>query len=164
MTGEYRYPCSMCSEKISTTLPETESDIDSFLAGFESCTLPKARWTHGAHILTGACYVHAFGRETALTHLRNNIRRYNESVGGKNTETEGYHESITVFWVRILAQMHAAGTHTSGAWPSRSAFAHAAVARFAPQRDLFKSYYSFDLIGSIHARREWVPPDLQPLD
>src|SRR5260370_28612552 len=86
-----------------TTLPGTEVEIDAFLAAFEGCTLPKERWTHGAHLLTGACYVHGLGQAAALEKMRVCVRRYNESVGGKNTESSGYHETITVMWIPLLA-------------------------------------------------------------
>lgn len=78
------------------SLPVTEAEIDAFLVAFEGCTLPKAEWTHSAHLLTGACYVHGMQREAALAKMRECVRRYNESVGGKNTETSGYHETVTV--------------------------------------------------------------------
>src|SRR5580765_2099613 len=84
------------------TLPITEAEIDVFLAAFEGCTLPKEEWTHSAHLLTGACYVHALGRDEALEKIRVCIWRFNESVGGKNTETSGYHETITAMWIRLL--------------------------------------------------------------
>ena len=35
-------------------LPRTEAEIDEFIGAFEAGTLPKAQWTHGAHLLTGA--------------------------------------------------------------------------------------------------------------
>ncbi len=47
-------------------LPTTEPDIDAFILAFESGTLPKERWTHAAHILTGACYVHSLGEAAAI--------------------------------------------------------------------------------------------------
>ena len=31
------------------SLPGTEVEIEAFLAAFEGGTLPKERWTHGAH-------------------------------------------------------------------------------------------------------------------
>jgi hypothetical protein len=80
-----------------TPLPATEIEIDDFLAAFESGPLPKMRWTHAAHLLTGACYVHRLGQSSAINHMRACVRRYNEAVGGKNTATSGYHETITVF-------------------------------------------------------------------
>ena len=56
----------MAAESHETALPTTEPEIDAFIHDFESGTLPKARWTHAAHILTGACYVHRLGEEQSL--------------------------------------------------------------------------------------------------
>jgi hypothetical protein len=140
-------------------LPVTELEIDAFLAAFEGGTLPKARWTHGAHLLTGACYVHAFGEVEAIDRMRVCVRRYNEAVGGKNTETSGYHETITVAWIKLLAGL----LRESGSM-ERAAFAALAVERFERQRDIFRRYYDFDLVGSVEARRVWVAPTLEPFD
>ena len=37
------------------------------------------------------------------------------------------------------------------------------VTELAPQRDLFREYYSFDVVRSIEARKSWIAPDLKPL-
>jgi hypothetical protein len=139
--------------------PATEAEIDAFIAKFESCTLPKEQWTHGAHILTGACYVHELGREPALAKMRDCVRRYNESVGGKNTETSGYHETITVMWIRLLHELW------QGRRPmERAAFAALALETFEPKKAVFRDYYDFDVVGSTEARLRWVAPTLKPLD
>jgi hypothetical protein len=141
------------------TLPVTEAEIDAFLAAFEGCTLPKAEWTHSAHLLTGACYVHGMQREAALAKMRECVRRYNESVGGKNTETSGYHETVTVMWIRLLD-----GLRRKSIPMDRAKFAALAVEQLAARRDIFREYYDFDLVGSTEARLRWVAPTLKPLD
>lgn len=140
------------------TLPITEGQIDEFLRAFEDCTLPKSEWTHAAHLLTGACYVHQFGRDQALSKIRECVRRYNESVGGKNTPTSGYHETITVMWIRLLDSLRK--EHPT---MDRASFAALAVQRFASRRDIAREHYSFDLTTSTKARLEWVEPNLKPL-
>src|ERR1700692_3124272 len=85
-------------------LPTREAEIDTFIAAFEDGTLPKTRWTHSAHILTGACYVHAFGERPAIDRMRRNVSAYNIAVGGQNTPPSGYHETVTVLWIKLLAQ------------------------------------------------------------
>ena len=142
-----------------TGLPCSESEIDAFLAAFEGCTLPKERWTHGAHLLTGACYVHGLGRDAALEKMRVCVRRYNESVGGKNTDTSGYHETITVMWIRLLD-----GLRREVGAMERAEFARLAVERFVREKDVFKRYYDFDVVGSVEARRVWMEPNLMELD
>ena len=46
----------------------------------------------------------------------------------------------------------------------RAAFARLAVERFVREKDVFKRYYDFDVVGSVEARREWVAPNLMGLD
>jgi hypothetical protein len=140
-------------------LPTTESEIDAFLGAFESCTLPKERWTHSAHIFGGACYVHRLGEAAAIDHMRLSIRRFNESVGGKNTDTSGYHETITVFWIKLLHNF--LRTEPTEA---RATFAALAVARFATDRSLLTRFYDFDVVNSIEARRTWIAPTLTSLE
>lgn len=140
------------------TLPVTEAEIEEFLAAFEGCMLPKERWTHGAHILAGACYVRELEREAAIDKMRLCVRRFNESVGGKNTETSGYHETITVMWLRL---QH--GLWMESQPMGKAEFARLAVERFEPQRAVFREYYGFDVVGSTEARLGWVEPDLKAL-
>jgi len=143
-------------------LPKTELEIDAFLAAFEGCTLPKARWTHGAHLLTGACYVHSLGQAAAIGRMRVNIKRYNESVGGQNTETSGYHETITIAWIKLLDGL--LREVSAARIPARGEFAQLALKRFAGDKEIFRRYYDFDLVSSVEARRTWVAPTLASFD
>jgi hypothetical protein len=138
-------------------LPTTESGIDAFLAAFESGTLPKERWTHAAHLLTGACYVHAYGEAAATDRMRERVSAYNVAVGGQNTPTSGYHETVTVFWIKLLAACLATRSST------RLAFAHEVVREFGENRAIYRDYYSYDVIASTEARCAWQPPDLRPI-
>jgi len=140
-------------------LPCSELGIDEFLGAFEGCTLPRERGRPGAHLLTGACYVHGLGRVAALEKMRVCVRRYNESVGGQNTDTSGYHETITVMWIALLD-----GLLRESGLMERAAFAALAVERFVGQRDIFRRYYDFDVVKSVEARRSWVAPTLKSLE
>jgi len=140
-------------------LPITEQEIDKFLAAFEEGTLTKERWTHGAHLLTGACYVHGLGESAAIDKMRLCVRRYNEAVGGKNTDTSGYHETITIAWIKLLA-----GLRREAGTMERAQFAALAVERFEGDRNILRRYYDFDLVGSVVARKSWVPPTLASFD
>jgi hypothetical protein len=138
-------------------LPETEAGIVAFVGAFENCTLPKTRWTHGAHVLTGAWYVHALGEAEAMDQMRRCVRRYNESVGGKNTATSGYHETVTWFWIKLLAALYAAEV-AAGRVQGRAAFALCAAERFGGSSGLHREYYDFDIMASSEARLGWVAP------
>ena len=60
-----------------------------------SRTLPRAEWTHEAHLAATTYLVLRRGDIDLDAELPAIIRCYNESVGGVNSETEGYHETIT---------------------------------------------------------------------
>lgn len=151
------YPLDM--PILPATRPPTEEEIDAFLHAFETCALPKAEWTHAAHLLTGACFVHRFGEPSAIEHMRLCIPRFNESVGGKNTDTAGYHETITVFWIKVLARLHEEHPPIS-----RAGFATLAVERYGERSDLFREFYDFDVIASTEARRAWIEPTLRRIE
>jgi hypothetical protein len=136
-------------------LPEDDLAADNFIAAFEEGSLPKERWTHGAHIFTGACYVHAFGEEAAIDRMRRNVSAYNLAVGGQNTATSGYHETVTILWIKLLAEFRAQHLNLD-----RVAFTSLAVEHFAPQRDLLRRHYDYDIVASTEARRVWVAPNL----
>ena len=65
-------------------------------------SLPKADWTHHAHLRAGLWHVLEHGPFEAMERLRARICAYNESVGTANTDTSGYHETITRFYVVII--------------------------------------------------------------
>src|ERR1051326_4100655 len=62
--------------------------------GMVARTLPRPEWTHEAH-LAATTYLLLRRPDIDLDkELPGLIRRYNESVGGLNSDTEGYHETI----------------------------------------------------------------------
>jgi len=134
-------------------LPVTESEIDEFIGGFQNGTLPKEFWTHGAHVLTGACYVYECGETEAIARMRRDVAAYNVAVGGKNTESSGYHETITIFWLKLLSAYRSRCPDLT-----RAEFAARAVAEFVHRRDILREYYDFDVTGSTEARRSWICP------
>ena len=91
--------------------------------------------------------------EGALAKIREGILRYNHAVGTANTESSGYHETLTRLWAGVVAEAVAG---FSNEWLA----ARHAVQRFGEDRDLPRRFYSFDVVRSVEARRTWVAPDL----
>jgi hypothetical protein len=132
--------------------------LDSFLHGFEQGTLAKSEWTHGAHVAAAAYYLFDSDFETVLPLMRTRIRTFNESVGGANTPTSGYHETLTHFWLLIVAELLRQQSPST-----RLEAAQQAVAIFGQARSLHTLYYSGDLVQDSAARQSWRVPDLLPL-
>ena len=138
---------------------ESDANLAAFLSAFENHTLPKTAFTHAAHVTVAACYLFHSNTAAVLPKMRANIRSFNESVGGANTATAGYHETLTVLWLRLVDRLLRQQNPTS-----RLHAAQQAVATFGDQRTLHTSYYSGNVVANTQARREWLEPDLQPLD
>jgi len=67
-----------------------------FLKAFEDCTL--SAFPHRSPIHMAWLYLRAHGWDAGLRHIRDGIRRFAASRGA----TDKYHESITVFWARLV--------------------------------------------------------------
>jgi hypothetical protein len=121
-------------------------------------TLPKAEWTHHAHLRAGLWHVSEHGAVVALELLRRRITLYNESVGTANTDTSGYHETLTCFYVTVIDRFLSSAdrSHDLDALAQRLIDAHG-------DRKLPLQHYSEQRLFSVTARRSWVEPDLRPI-
>lgn len=131
--------------------------MDEFIHSFEEGTIPKSEWTHAAHLRVACWYLLHYSREDAIERLRSGIRHLNECIGGRNTETSGYHETLTVFWVGVVGRFLAEYPGT----PEEAT--EAVLAEYGTRSGLFRDYYSFNVPASREARARWVPPDLSEL-
>jgi hypothetical protein len=78
----------------------SDAEIEHIGKGLLARTLPRAEWTHEAH-LAATTYLLLRHAEIDLDQaLPGLIRSYNESVGGVNSDSEGYHETITRVFLR----------------------------------------------------------------
>ena len=135
---------------------KSASEIVALVRGFEECTLPKAEWTHHAHLTVALCYLRHLEREEATTRLREGIQHYNRTAGGS---PHGYHESITLAWVAVLTRFLA--EHDRG--QSQAELTRLLIAECG-DKDYLLRYYSRAVLLSDAARHGWVPPDLQPIE
>ncbi len=79
----------------SPRLFTSDAEVERIGEGLLDRSLPRADWTHEAH-LAATTYVLLRRPDVDLDkQLPDIIRGYNESVGGVNSDTEGYHETIT---------------------------------------------------------------------
>jgi hypothetical protein len=102
--------------------------------------------------------VRAHGPERALSELRRSITALNESHGNANTDTDGYHETITAAYVTVIAAFLAERPLIDIASCVR-----ALLASPLAHRDCLLAFYSRERLMSVAARRAFVEPDLLPL-
>ena len=90
--------------------------------------------------------------EEAAAKMRNTLQRFAASAG----KSEKYHETITLFWVHLLAGMRAVGSRES----------LKEIVQANPrllEKNFPLAYYSSKRLFSDKARSSWIEPDLKPL-
>ena len=137
-------------------LYQTDEEVEEVVRRFESCELPPADFNHREHLLVALCYLLRMGDAEALSHMRARIGSY-AAAHGVNPSL--YHETITAFWLRRVR----AYLGCAGAGCGLAEMTNALAAECGSSRLVF-DYYSRELFDSEAARREWVEPDLRPLD
>jgi len=133
----------------------TAQDIEAFVRDFEALRLPKPRWTHHAHLVIGLWYLTHHSPDDALSIVRQRIRAYNEAVGTANTDSSGYHETLTRLFLRGIAAHILA--HSSESLPSSLALLFQSP---LAHKDWPLSFYSRERLFSVAARHGWLEPDL----
>lgn len=118
-------------------------------------TLPQPEWTHPAHLVFATALLGDRGLAAAESAAPSFIRAYNESVGGVNDDTQGYHHTITLLFLRKIDAFVAPYLRESvGARATRLLASPLA----APDYPL--KVYSRERLFSVEARRGWIEPDL----
>jgi hypothetical protein len=137
---------------------DSDTDLARLIERFHAATLPAGEWTHHAHLAVGTWHVYHHGADAALDLMRAGILRLNEHHGTPNTDTRGYHETITRAYLLLIGEVLARIPRTTPA----AAVSHVLQDSIASAGVLLH-YYARDTLMSVAARREWVEPDRQPL-
>jgi hypothetical protein len=136
----------------------TDEEIEALARAMIVCTLPKEAWTHAAHFAAALWMLRTRGEAATRAQMPDMIRRYNESVGGRNTETEGYRETITQASLTMASQALAAAKEA----PLSEVLA-TLLAGPCGQSGWVFAHWTKDRLFSPEARRAWAPPDVAPL-
>jgi hypothetical protein len=141
----------------STTSICSEADIARIALALMDRSLPKAQWTHAAHFAV-ALWLLRYRGPAAVTEMPGLIRAYNDATGVLNSDTSGYHETITLASLRAGSAWITERPHT----PLHVALRDLLDSAYG-RSDWPLTYWSRGLLFSAGARRAWVEPDLQPL-
>lgn len=137
----------------------SDAEIAHLGEGLLARTLAREEWTHEAHIAATTYLLlrrHDIDVDADLPTL---IRRFNESVGGVNSDSEGYHETITRAFLRgIRLFLSEADTDA----PLHQLVNELLLSPMG-RRDWPLRFWSKDRLMSVAARRDYVEPDLAAL-
>jgi hypothetical protein len=137
----------------------TEADIERVAKGVLARTHPYAEWTHAGHFAAALWLLRhpeVLRRHGGMERI---IRRYNEAVGVPNTDTRGYHATITEASMRATAQALAEAGPSAPLAPILAGL----LASPLGQPRWLLAHWREQRLMSVEARRGWLEPDLSPL-
>ena len=135
----------------------SDAEIDRIGRGLLDRSLPKIEWTHAAHF-AAALWLLRQPEMHADRDMPWMIRAYNEATGVANTDTSGYHETITLSSLRAAR----AWLVSRSGVPLYEALRELLASEYG-RRDWLLTYWSKSLLFSAAARKSWVEPDLRQL-
>ncbi|MEO5708055.1 MAG: hypothetical protein ABIT10_05070 [Alteraurantiacibacter sp.] len=135
-----------------------DAAVRRIVAGLLDRSLPRAEWTHEAHLAACACLLLEYPDFVSNRDLPGAITSYNVAAGGVNDEAQGYHETITQFYIAVV-RAHLADDRTV----SLVERVNRLLASERGARDYPLRFWSRALLFGVDARLGWVDPDLRPL-
>lgn len=144
-------------ERVATY--RTSAEILRLVREFEACTLARTRWTHHTHLLVALWYLMRHNEQDATRLISDGINRYNRAYGIETTRTGGYHETITLFYIRVIRKFLLAANSDC----TLTALANSLLDSCG-DKNLPLEYYSRERLVSWEARTRWLEPDLKALD
>lgn len=135
-----------------------EAEVERIALGLIDRSLPKVEWNHRAHFAAALwllAHPDVLARAGGMAPL---IRAYNEATGGENTDSAGYHETITQASLR-----GAAAALAEHAGLPLGAVLDRLMAGPLGDKNWPLTYWSKPRLMSVEARRGWLEPDLAPL-
>lgn len=131
----------------------SETEIETVVKGFESCTTGKDDFSHKDHLAVAVWYLRQDEKQ-ALNLMRASLHRFLDYYDCR----QNYHETLTRFWIQqvqsVLKTLPGEVTLTEAI--------QAVVGRLKDSKIAF-DYYSKEVIESAAAREKWIEPDLQAL-
>jgi hypothetical protein len=137
----------------------TEAEVLRVGQGLVDRTLPKREWTHAAHVAAAVYLVTRRPVGAAEREMPDIIRAYNLATGVENTDTAGYHETITQASLHVVRSVLQNLSGEASLHVRTNAVLDAGYA----QKDWLLRHWRRETLFSVVARRGWVEPDLVPL-
>lgn len=132
---------------------KNEDEIATVVRTFEDASFSRDDWHHAEHLTVALHYLSDHDIETATEKMRSGIFKLLGAFGVDPAKEMPYHETLTVFWMRTVADFDAS---KNGA--SRLDKANELVATY--DKDYPLRFYSREYLFSDVARARFVSPDL----
>lgn len=131
-------------------------EIILLVKAFEERTLPKEEWTHAAHLIVGLVYCSRYSLDAARMLLGEGVYWLNVAHGTPNNDTSGYHETLTVFWLKFIWRF----LERHGRDEDLAVLADDLIVLFSDPKLPLK-FYSHEILFSPKAGESYIKPDLR---
>lgn len=132
-----------------------ENEIADLVRTFEAATIGRDEWKHAEHLTVALHYLLHFDIETATAKMRAGIMNLLVNGFGLDLTTEmPYHETLTIFWIKTVADFKASRNGIS-----QFEMTNELIDRFDKNYPL--EFYSREFLFSDEARSRYVAPDLR---
>ncbi len=128
---------------------QSNEGVWSVVEKLERCELELAEFDHANHLAAGMAYLSGGDFAEALAKMRTSLQRFSGHHG-----KQGYHETITRFWLMKLAEVE-----------GRSLWERAnQAAEVLADKGLIFQFYEREVLMGDEARAKWVEPQrLKPI-
>ncbi len=131
-----------------------ETEIAEVVRGFENATISRDKWKHAEHLTVALHYLSQHDIETATAKMRDGIFKLLGAFGVDTAKEMPYHETLTVFWMRTVADFNASKNGSS-----LLDKANELVANY--DKDYPLRFYSREYLFSDEARARFVNGDIR---
>jgi len=138
------------------TVITSDKDVRRILDRICDRTLPKPEWTHEAHFAAAIAML-SDSKFDAFNDMPQIIKEYNETIGIRNTDHEGYHHTITIASLLATKAIMREGKS------SLSETLHKILVSEYGESQWPLAYWTKELLFSVEARKAWVEPNLKKL-
>lgn len=118
-----------------------EVNDEEFVRAFESCELSNTAFRHADHIRLARIYLSRYGAAETTKRFGTYLRKFAAHHGN----SEKYHETITVAWVKLVAHTPANDLEQ------------------LMDKNYLRKFYSPELLATDAARTQFVEPDREKL-
>ena len=134
------------------------SEIEALVNAFERVEIEPGCWDHRSHLTVACWYLLCYPPDEAVPIMRDGLLRHLDAWGIQTTLDRGYHETITVAWMRLVKH-HLTNANLECTLVE---LINRINERFREKDHIFE-YFSRERLMSWEARKSWIEPDLKSL-
>lgn len=132
-----------------------DAEIVELVERFEAGMVIREQWSHAAHLTVAPWYAQKHDSHLATAKMRAGIFNLLNSFGVDLTKEMPYHETLTVFWMKMVFDYLEKTEHKT----SLSNLANNLI-ETCGDSGLPLKFYSRDVLFSAEARAKYLKPDL----